>query len=577
MFLAVRTIQNGNNRKPLLINSKNGITSDPNMQVKIISDFYKKFYNNAKSSDILDARPCEMKTPFSPDEISKSIQSLKNNKSVGIDEIKAEELKHSPSEIPKYIADIFNEMAKTGDHPIEMKRGILSPQQKPNKNQGPCDNLRAIILFSVLRKILAMCMIKRVGKKIEKYIPYSQAAYQRGRSTTEHIFTYKLLAEKAITSKDYTVHILLMDLSKAFDTINRSTLMDDLRKVLDDDELHMIKILLEGVQYVVKCSNILGEPFSTNVGSPQGDCISALLFVFYLAMSLGFNLALKDHSYALPPCLAEKQPIEIHEHNYALSPTNLYKLCKQNFDIDTQYSDDCGHAIISNNKHLVEFLKLVIPYNLIQRDLICNADKNEHHIISHKSPDSSWKKCKILGSLLDTLEDIKRRKSLAIVAIQSLQYIWKSKLTVERKVFIFNAIVRSIFLYNSALWTITSSITKRIDSFQRRLLRNVINIKYPKVITNLDLMNKTKQAPWSSLIAVQRIRWLGHALRLPEETPARQALIEVDRSVARPQGRPRVTWLEVVKKQLQNIGIAWTDAKTLAQDRERWKDILNNF
>ena len=49
----------------------------------------------------------------------------------------------------------------------------------------------------------------------------------------------------------------------------------------------------------------------------------------------------------------------------------------------------------------------------------------------------------------------------------------------------FDAYISSIFLYNSELWTLTSSIEKQIDSFQRRLLRkNILNIKWPSVMNN---------------------------------------------------------------------------------------------
>ena len=53
-----------------------------------------------------------------------------------------------------------------------------------------------------------------------QYIAKSQAAYQSGRSTTEHVFAIKLLAEMAITSKDLTIYLLMLDMSKAFYTIN---------------------------------------------------------------------------------------------------------------------------------------------------------------------------------------------------------------------------------------------------------------------------------------------------------------------------------------------------------------------
>ena len=138
-----------------------------------------------------------MKRPFTEVEIRKSVSRLKNNKSTGIDDISAEMIKYSPKIVYQQIADIFNEMAKTGNIPDEVIEGVLVPLPKPGKPQGPPANLTPIILLSILRKILAICMIKRIPEKIENRIPLSQAAYRAGRSTTEHVFTCKILAEKS--------------------------------------------------------------------------------------------------------------------------------------------------------------------------------------------------------------------------------------------------------------------------------------------------------------------------------------------------------------------------------------------
>ena len=105
-------------------------------------------------------------------------------------------IKYSPKIVHQQIADIFNEMAKTGSIPDEVIEGVLVPLPKPGKPQGPPANLRPIILLSILRKILAICMSKRIQEKIENRIPLSQTAYRAGRSTTEHVFTCKILAEK---------------------------------------------------------------------------------------------------------------------------------------------------------------------------------------------------------------------------------------------------------------------------------------------------------------------------------------------------------------------------------------------
>ena len=83
-------------------------------------------------------------------------------------------------------------------------------------------------MLSILRKILTIAMLDRTWKRLEEKIPKSQAAYQRGRGTTEQVLALKILIEKAITSCDYDLHILLLDMSKAFDTVRRKMLLNDL-------------------------------------------------------------------------------------------------------------------------------------------------------------------------------------------------------------------------------------------------------------------------------------------------------------------------------------------------------------
>ena len=578
MYAAIRIMQGKYKKVPLVIETKNGFTTHEKTQVDIITEFYKKQFNQLNVSGLLKADPCEMRIPFEKDEIEKAIKKLGNNKAAGIDGIKAEHLKNSPEEIPILIAEIFNEIARTGERPNEIKVGILNPLVKDKNKQGPCKNLRPVILLSMLRKILALCLIERIGKKIEQHIPHSQTAYQKGRSTTEQVFVYKILAEKAISSKSYTAHILLMDMSKAFDMIDRDKLMDIMRKILKPDELHLVKILLEQVEYCVKVGNTFGEHFKTTTGSPQGDCLSALFFILYLAMALGFEIHIKDHSYALPRHLEQKTPAELMHHDYSIPPLKVHELCKtQTLNIDTQYADDCGHAIISDNKYLVNYIKATIPALLKIQNLLCNESKNEEHTITRENRhNGSWRTCKYLGSLLDTKCDIQRRKILAIEASKLLEDIWKSNLTIKLKMKIFDCLVRSIYMYNSCLWTVTVTMEKQIDAFQRKLLRIAINIRYPKIIKNTELIELTKQTPWSQMIAIQRLRWFGHLQRLPEESPAKQALNELERVVDRPVGRPIVTWIEVVKKQMKEKGLDYKKAITLTQDRVGWRQFINS-
>ena len=155
---------------------------------KVSTVFVKK-----DEEEIKDIQPKGMTTPFTEKEVQNAVKSLSNNKSAGCDNLKAELIKHSPDTIFQGIAILLNHIASTGEYPKEVKTGILVPLPKPGKKQGPPQNLRPIILLSILRKILAVIMIRRTAEKLNSVIPITQAAYRAGRSTTEHVFTLKIL------------------------------------------------------------------------------------------------------------------------------------------------------------------------------------------------------------------------------------------------------------------------------------------------------------------------------------------------------------------------------------------------
>ena len=75
-------------------------------------------------------------------------------------------------------------------------------------------------------------------------------------------------------------------MSKAFDTVNRKQLMIDLGQTLEQDELHLLSIITNRPKLSVKLDGELGEQFPTYVGICQGDCLSAVLFIFYLSCAL---------------------------------------------------------------------------------------------------------------------------------------------------------------------------------------------------------------------------------------------------------------------------------------------------
>ena len=111
-----------------------------------------------------------MRTPFKKEEIQQVVKTLKNGKSPGIDKITAEYIKYAPDTIHEVIADIFNEIAEKGNDVEELIIGTLNPLQKPNKKQGPPAHLRPIILLSILRKLLTICVMNRIWNRLSTNI-----------------------------------------------------------------------------------------------------------------------------------------------------------------------------------------------------------------------------------------------------------------------------------------------------------------------------------------------------------------------------------------------------------------------
>ena len=174
-FRAMKELNTKKARKPLIIQNSDGeIAGTEDEQIKLITEHCQNTFSTNTNDAYPNINPTKMEVPFTSEEIAKAAQSLKNNRSEGEDGLHSEYLKHAPQNVYKEISTLFNIMAETGKYPTEIKQGILTPLQKPGKKPGPPSNLRPIILLSTLRKILAICLIRRCWEKLSTRIPLSQ-------------------------------------------------------------------------------------------------------------------------------------------------------------------------------------------------------------------------------------------------------------------------------------------------------------------------------------------------------------------------------------------------------------------
>ena len=91
----------------------------------------------------------------------------------------------------------------------------------------------------------------------------------------------------AITQKyKLSFHSIHLDLTKAFDSINRATLIKIFEEILPEDELRLNTWIISNINLKVHHKNQSTDYFSTNMGTPQGDTSSPIYFNLYLAKAL---------------------------------------------------------------------------------------------------------------------------------------------------------------------------------------------------------------------------------------------------------------------------------------------------
>ena len=87
-----------------------------------------------------------------------------------------------------------------------------------------CGDYRGISLLESVGKVFSKLLLDRLTKWIcPRVIPESQCGFRSGRGTVDMIFSVRQLQEKCI-EHHVGLYQVFVDLTKAFDTVNRRAL-----------------------------------------------------------------------------------------------------------------------------------------------------------------------------------------------------------------------------------------------------------------------------------------------------------------------------------------------------------------
>ena len=135
--------------------------------------------------------------------------------------------------------------------------------------------------------------------------------------------------------------------------------------------------------------------------------------------------------------------------------------------------------------------------------------------------------------------------------------------------FIYYAI--STLLYACETWSLYSRDIKRLESFQQRKLRQLLNTRWEMRLSNNEILKRARLPSVEATILQHRLRWAGYVVRMgPSRLPRIMLYGELNEGT-RPHGRPKLWYKDQLKCSLKQAGINIQSWEHLANDRAAWR------
>ena len=311
---------------------------------------------------------------------------------------------------------------------------------------------------------------------------------------------------------------LFVDISKAFDTVDRQALWKVPGKFGCPSRFtNLIKSYHEGMKARVQPSGSTSGSFDAVSGVKQGCILVTALFNFYLTAILIVAFSDFDDGVRI-------------EHHTDGGLLNIHRFGAKTKVYETMiryllHADDCalfahmttGFETASRKFGLrINVAKTVCLFqpapgvsNLPDPDIMtdsldveCSTDFC--YFGSHVSTD------------LSVTREVRSRLSKAATAFGRLERrVGKNRhLKTRTKLAVYKSMVLSVLLYGSETWTLYKSYVNYLDRFHFQCLRRILGIRWSDKVPNTDVLLRASAQGMGSMLVLNQLRWVGHVSRM---------------------------------------------------------------
>ncbi len=520
-----------------------------------------------------------LQQPFTGAELSQAIALIKREKAVGTDDIPNEFLKEGGPKLREELLNLMNtarEVEKTpstwrdSKTPLLFKKGV----------QEDLDNYRGLNINSNVGKLYTRMILGRMDQDVEarQLLGYMQHAFRQGWSAMEALFVLTQVVQWKQLQKqpERRVYLAFLDVSKAYDTVNRESLWRVLNEMgYGGKTTRVIKSLYTDLQTKVMFGDIVTDYIPIERGLKQGCVLSPILFSLYvrelsnrlLASGVGVNTP----GVRIPGLFFADDIVLMAD-----TKAGLQRL----LDIAGEFADERGLKFNGKKSGVLTNDTENIATWTIQQKILTNGQEQEIRIEQQQEYKYLGVTVSLQGRMfrLHGANIVTKAKQLSGVTIDEARHSL-NKVFVGKTVW--KHVMLPALLYGAEVIVIPKGVVQQIQTAQNKVGRMILGLsdQCPKEVVEGEL-------EWNTIneeIAKAKLHFYGHLMRLEESRWARRVMSLGNTQVKNRQTSWWTDMQEIIDSwdidiiQVRGGKNMWKDyvrRKIAVVGTQRWKDVM---